>query len=211
MSILFAFDLLGVFAFALSGAWLAARKDFDLVGTVSLAFVTGLVGGIARDVLVGDLPPLAVQRQVYLAVPVLAAVVVLVAPGMVRRFDRPVLVLDAIGLGLFASVGAAKAIEAGLGLWSSTLIGVIAAVGGGILRDLLAGVVPQVFGRRSELYAIPAALGAFAIALLWETTGRNGLLTVAAVVGTLILRLASVRYGWHASVGRRPPEGPSRI
>lgn len=205
MTVLFVLDLVGVFAFALSGAWLATRKDFDLVGMLALAFVTGLAGGMVRDVLVGDVPPLAMDRQVYLVVPVLAAIVVLAAPGLVRRFELPVMILDAIGLGLFASVGSAKAIESGLGVWSSMLVGVIAACGGGIIRDLLAGVVPQVFGRRSELYAIPTALGALLVALFWHRTGGSWLLTAASIGVTLLLRLGSVRYGWHAP-GRPPAE-----
>jgi len=203
MSVLFVFDLLGVFAFGLSGAWLATRRDFDLVGIVALSFVTGLAGGITRDVLVGDVPPLAMTEQAYLLVPGVAAGVVLAAPRLVRRFERPVLVLDAIGLGIFAAVGAAKAIDAGLGVWASTMVGVIAAVGGGILRDLFAGVVPQIFGRGSELYAIPAALGAFTVALMWEPTGGSGALIAVATVGTLTLRLLAVRFGWHAPGARR--------
>ncbi len=209
MSVLFVFDLLGVFAFGLSGAWLATRRDFDLVGIVALSFVTGLAGGITRDVLVGDVPPLAMTEQAYLLVPVLAAMVVLAAPRLVRRFERPVLVLDAIGLGIFAAVGAAKAIDAGLGVWASTMVGVIAAVGGGILRDLFAGVVPQVFGRGSELYAIPAALGAFTVALMWEPTGGSGALIAVATVGTLTLRLLAVRFGWHAPGARRRSGTPA--
>lgn len=209
MSVLFVFDLLGVFAFGLSGAWLATRRDFDLVGIVALSFVTGLAGGITRDVLVGDVPPLAMTEQAYLLVPVLAAMVVLAAPRLVRRFERPVLVLDAIGLGIFAAVGAAKAIDAGLGVWASTMVGVIAAVGGGILRDLFAGVVPQIFGRGSELYAIPAALGAFTVALMWEPTGGSGALIAVATVGTLTLRLLAVRFGWHAPGARRRSGTPA--
>lgn len=118
MSVIFAFDLLGVFAFALSGGWLATRRDYDLVGMFSLAFVTGLAGGIMRDVLVGDVPPVAMVNQIYLLVPVLAALIVMAAPGLVRTFETPVQLLDAIGLGPFASVGAAKAIDAGLGVWA---------------------------------------------------------------------------------------------
>jgi hypothetical protein len=139
ISVLSVIDLLGIFVFALSGSWLATRKDLDLVGIVVLGYVTGLAGGVTRDVLIGDLPPLAMVREVYLMVPALAALMVLALPRLVMRFGRPVMVLDAIGLGLFATLGAAKATEFGLGLWAATLVGVVSAVGGGILRDLLAG------------------------------------------------------------------------
>lgn len=203
ISVLAIVDLLGVFVFALSGSWLATRRDFDLVGIVVLGYVTGLAGGVTRDILVGDLPPLAMVREVYLIVPALAALLVLALPKLVMRFGRPVQVLDAIGLGLFATVGAAKATEFGLGLWAATLVGVISAVGGGILRDLLAGVVPQVFGRGSQLYAIPAGLGAFLIALLWERASGGAVLMTSAIAITVVLRLAAVRFDWHAPTPRR--------
>lgn len=196
-TVLSVLDILGIFVFALSGAWLAARRNFDLVGTVALGMVTGLAGGITRDVLVGDLPPLAIVREIYLLVPVVGALVVMAAPGVVARFGYPVLVLDAIGLGLFAAVGAAKAIDSGVGVWGAAMIGLISATGGGILRDLLAGVTPQVFGKGSQLYATPAALGALTVALFWRDMPNSPVLIVGVIAGVVTLRLLAVHFDWH--------------
>jgi uncharacterized membrane protein YeiH len=145
--------------FALSGASLAARKGFDVVGLLVLAMATGLGGGILRDVLLGDLPPVAMRHQLYLAAPIIAALVVLGGHHAVEKMWRPVLVFDAAGLGLFSVVGTAKALDHSLGILPSVLLGVTTAVGGGMLRDVLAREVPSVFRADSALYAIPAALG----------------------------------------------------
>ena len=163
-----ALDLGGVFVFALSGASLAVRRGFDVVGLAVLAVATGVGGGITRDVLLGDLPPAAVRDQTYLVVPLVAAAVVLLGHRVVERLARPVLVFDAAGLGLFCVVGAAKALDAGLGVLASILLGVVTAVGGGILRDVLARDVPTVFRPDSALYAVPAVVGAAAVAATWS-------------------------------------------
>src|SRR5688572_24378588 len=89
-----ALDLGGVFVFALSGASLAARKNFDVVGILVLAMATGLGGGILRDALLGDLPPVALRNQIYLAAPIVAALVILVGHQAVEKMGRPVLVFD---------------------------------------------------------------------------------------------------------------------
>src|SRR3546814_9207684 len=131
-------DLAGVLVFALSGASLAVRKGFDLVGILVLATATGLGGGILRDTLLGDVPPVALDDQRYLAVPLAATALVLVGHRAGERAARPVLVFGAAGLGLFAVVGSAKALDPGLGVLSSVLPGVTTAVGGGVLRAVLA-------------------------------------------------------------------------
>ena len=150
-----ALDLSGIFVFAPSGGSLAVRKGFDAVGIVVLGAVTGLGGGVLRDILLGDLPPAALRDQRYLIVPLIATVVVLVAHSVVARMRRPVLVFDAAGLGLFSVAGAAKALEAGIGVVASTLLGTTTAVGGGVLRDVLARDVPTIFRRDTALYTIP--------------------------------------------------------
>jgi uncharacterized membrane protein YeiH len=121
-----------------------------------------------------------------------------------------VLVLDAIGLGLFATVGASKAIAAGLGVVPTVLIGTVAAVGGGLLRDLLADQVPQILSTGSRLYALPAALGALTVAIgtVATTTGPSVVQAIAVAL-TVVLRLLALRYGWHAPVPRRRAQVPS--
>lgn len=200
-------DLAGVFVFALSGASLAARKGFDLVGILVLATATGLGGGIIRDTLLGLAPPVALDDQRYLVMPLVATVVVLVGHRLVEQAWRPVLVSDAAGLGLFCVVGAAKALELGLGVLSSILLGVTTAVGGGVLRDVLARDVPTIFRSDSALYAIPAALGAGATAVAWSLDSLEAPQAIGIAGAVLAVRLLAMRRDWRAPTARTPGGG----
>lgn len=201
-----ALDLGGVFVFAVSGASLAARKRFDVVGMLVLATATGLGGGILRDVLLGDIPPVALRDQLYLAMPLAAAALVLVGHHVVERVERPVLVFDAAGLGLFAVVGTAKALDFGLGILPSVLLGVTTAVGGGVVRDVLAREVPVVFRADSAVYAIPAAMGAATTALVWSRESLDATPAVAIASAVVIVRVLALRRGWRAPTSLRQPQ-----
>lgn len=196
-----ALDLSGIFVFAISGASLAVRKRFDIVGMAVLATATALGGGILRDTLL-DLPPAALGDQWYLAVPLLATLVVLAAPRVVEQVTRPVLVFDAGGLGLFCVVGTAKALDAGLGVMAAVLLGTITAVGGGVLRDVMARDVPTIFRADSALYAIPAALGAATTAVAWSAGVFGAPAAVAIAFGVFVVRLLAMRFGWRAPIAR---------
>ncbi len=157
--LLLALDLTGTFAFALNGALTAVRAArLDIVGVVALGMITAIGGGIIRDVLIGDVPPATFRDWRYLTV---AACGGLLAFGFSRRLDKllgPITVLDAAGLSLFAVTGASKALGFGVGAGQAVILGVVTAVGGGTLRDVMIREVPSVL--RSGLYAIPALLGA---------------------------------------------------
>lgn len=196
-----ALDAIGVFVFALSGAALATRNDMDIIGAVSLALVTGLAGGVLRDILVGDLPPVAFVKPFYLVIPVIAALTVVLIPRFPDTLRRPVILFDAAGLALFAVVGAAKATSAGLGPVAATVIGALSAAGGGVIRDVIVNDVPTICTPHSELYVIPASAGALAVAIatrqLSETsTITPSIVSVAAAAAIFVVRLASVRFGW---------------
>ena len=191
-------ELAGVFVFALSGASLAARRAFDVVGMAVLATATALGGGLLRDVLLDDVPPAALRDELYLAVPLVATLVVLVAGPLVERLDRPVLVFDAAGLGLFAVTGTTKSLAAGLGVLPSVLLGTTTAVGGGVLRDVLAREVPSVFRQDTALYAIPAALGALVVAGAEAAGALTATTAVGTAAGVLALRLLAMRFHWRA-------------
>lgn len=195
-----ALDVIGISAFALSGGIVAIRRGMDVVGVVALAIVTGFGGGVARDVLIADLPPQVVRDDGLLLVAVAAGLAALATPRLVGRRRQTVLVLDAVGLGLFATVGAAKASEAGLGVVSTVLVGTVAAVGGGLVRDLLADEVPQIFVSGSRLYAVPAALGALLVAVGFRQSWNADVVQLVAAGVTVALRLSALRLGWHAPV-----------
>ena len=112
------------------------------------------------------------------------------------------LVFDAAGLALFSVVGSAKALDHGLGVLPSVLLGVMTAVGGGVIRDVLARDVPSVFQAESALYAIPATLGAAATAAVWSSNRFGVAAAATIVVSVFAFRLLSMRFGWRAPTAR---------
>ncbi|WP_043202771.1 trimeric intracellular cation channel family protein [Paraburkholderia acidipaludis] len=207
-----ALDLIGTFAFAISGAVAARQRRLDLFGIVVVTFMVACGGGILRDVCIGAIPPAGLSNWAYLAVTLLAAVLTIAAYPQVRRLRHPVLFFDAIGLGLFAVAGAQKT-----WIWTDSAetaiaLGMVSAVGGGVLRDILLSRVPAILER--EIYASAALLGAsLQVGLTylgWSSFWTPWVATVACV----LLRLASLYYGWrlpvfHLREPGKPREAPA--
>ncbi|MFH0247498.1 trimeric intracellular cation channel family protein [Streptomyces sp. ICN903] len=191
-------DLAGIFVFAVSGALLAVRKNFDVVGMALLASVTGLGGGLFRDLVIGAVPPAAFTDLGYLLTPLAATVLVFFLHPQVERINRAVMVFDAAGLGLFCVTGTVKAHAYGLGLTASVVMGLATAAGGGVLRDVLANEVPSLLRWDREVYAVPAVVGAAAVALLIKAGELNGVTSGAAAALAFVLRLLALRYNWRA-------------
>ena len=196
-----AIDLVGLTAFAISGALLACRRRLDLVGVVVLAIATSIGGGIIRDVLMGDLPPVALTNSWWLAVPLLVAAVTFRFHPQIRRMNHTVEVFDAIGLGAFCATATAKAAAAGLPPMTAILLGTITGVGGGVLRDVLAGVAPAVLSP-GALYAIPAVVGCTLVAVADQLGVAAGAVQIAAAAAISGLRLLALWRGWRAPVVR---------
>lgn len=199
--ILFAtLNVLGTFVFGLSGAMVAMRRRFDIFGILVLSVATGVAGGIIRDLLLGAAPPEVLRTFWPMAVASLAGLCAFFFRSQIERFNRPVMLLDAIGLGVFAVAGCRKAMIYGLEPPGAVLLGVMTAIGGGVLRDIMAAEVPRVL--HEDVYALAAFAGAASYSsCLWlgvpETTAAAG-----AVLLAVGLRLASVRFGWKLP---RPP------
>lgn len=189
-------DLVGVFAFAISGGIVAVQKNLDIFGVLVLAAITGLGGGTLRDVLIGAVPPAALDDWRYLVVTLVAGLVTFRFHPTLNRLHRAVTVFDAAGLGLFCVTGALKALEYGLAPAAAALMGLLTGIGGGIARDVLAGRVPIVL--RAELYAIPALVGAAATVTLEALGAPLILATVPSAVLCTAWRLVALRRGWHA-------------
>jgi uncharacterized membrane protein YeiH len=205
-------DLVGVVAFAVSGALTAIRRDFDVVGIAVLAVVTALGGGIVRDLVLGDTPPPAFTRWEYLVLALAAAALTAVAHPGLARLSRPLLVFDAAGLGLFSVAGTGKALEHGLAPVAAACLGVTTAVGGGVLRDVIAREVPVLVRPDSELYAVPALVGGLVVGVA-STLGVDGPVLAAGVAAAVFLvRVLALHRHWHGprARGRRSPVGRSR-
>ncbi|MFC4010390.1 trimeric intracellular cation channel family protein [Nonomuraea purpurea] len=193
-------DLVGIFVFALSGALMGVRKRLDVVGMGMLAEMTALGGGIVRDLIL-NVRPAAFQSLGYVLVPVAATVIVFFWHPHVARVMPAILVLDAAGLGLFCAVGTEKALEYGLSPLHAALLGLATAIGGGMLRDVLAGEIPTLLYDR-QLYAVPAMLGSGVMAGL-SMSGLHGWpATLAAALLAFGLRITAMRRNWRAPLAK---------
>ncbi|MBW4094164.1 MAG: trimeric intracellular cation channel family protein [Acidobacteria bacterium] len=203
-----ALDLIGVFFFALSGSLLAARKGFDVVGSLLLGSLVGLGGGTVRDVIINDGPPAAFSNPMYLIPPIAAAVLVFFLYQSVDARGNLLTVFDALGLGLFCVTGTVKAVNAGLNPVSAILLGVTTAVGGGLLRDITANEVPKLFDNR-DIYAVPAFVGAGLTTLLLELHVLNLYTGTSTAILVFALRMISWHFHWHVplAVHRRQRRG----
>ncbi len=152
-------DLVGVFFFAVSGALLAARKDFDLVGSMALALFAGLGGGFTRDIVLDRGLPASLENPIYLAPPVLVSLLVYVGAIRPNRLNLTITAFDAAGLALFTVSGVMIAHAMGVHPVSVVVVATVAALGGGVLRDIVANEVPSIFDPRG-VYVMPALVGA---------------------------------------------------
>lgn len=197
-----AFDLTGTFVFALSGATLGVQRRLDLFGVLVLSFAASSAGGIARDVLIGAVPPASISDWRYLVVSLVAGGLTFLAYSRVSRLRVAILIFDAAGLSLFAVAGATKALAYGLNPVMAALMGVLTGVGGGVARDLLVARTPAVLQR--ELYAVCAlaASGLMVVGHLraWPPL-PTGLVAAALCFGS---RLLALRFGWNLPVARTP-------
>ena len=198
-------ELVGIFVFAISGALVAVRKNLDVFGVIVLAGATGLGGGFLRDVLIDATPPAALADWRFLLVPVVAGLLTFFYHPSAGRLERVIDVFDAAGLGLFCVTGALKALEHGLGPVPSALMGMLTGVGGGILRDLLAGRVPVIFS--GELYATPALVGAAWVVVVDHLQAPVLLVALPGIVICFGLRVLALRRGWRAPL----PRGPASV
>ncbi len=196
------FVVVGVLAFAVSGAAAALDKRMDLVGVLSLAAVTAVGGGIVRDLLIGATPPAALTEPTLLVVAVVGGLAAFLAHGRLPMPRRPVLVFDAIGLGLFCVEGTVKAAAYGLSPYAAALAGTITGVGGGLLRDVLASEIPLIFRADTRLYVVPALAGSATAAWL-VAAGAASVWTLALVAAAVTaVRLLSLRFRWNAPAPR---------
>jgi uncharacterized membrane protein YeiH len=186
-------DLTAVVAGALAGASVAARQQLDAFGALLLAVIMGLGGGIVRDLLLG-LRPVAVTSRYFLPTVAAAALAGFLFASLVRRFERTFAILDAMSVGLFTIVGVEKALLYDLPYVSAIFIGVSAAVGGGVLVDLVAGRPVEVI-RRGPWNATAALVGASGYVVADAADAPTGVSQAIAFLLVVMMRLAALRWG----------------
>jgi uncharacterized membrane protein YeiH len=202
-------DWAGIAVFAASGALVASRKQLDAVGFVLVAVVTGIGGGTLRDLLLGRTPIFWLGRPELLAIAAAAGLLVFFTAHLVESRYRALLWADAVGLALFAVLGAEIALIAGADPWAAVLLGVVTATGGGIIRDVICNEVPLILQR--EIYITAAAVAAASyVALRLAPLPRDIALPAGIALGFGLRALAILR-GWslpsyRSRPGRAPPE-----
>ena len=197
-----ALEMIGTVAFAASGALTAMRKKMDLLGVIVLGVVTAVGGGMIRDILLGISPPLAFRNPLAVIVAI-AVSVILFIPWVrhhlmhnQRLFDTALLVMDSVGLGVFSVMGIWNALDFSpeRSTFLLVFVGVMTGVGGGVLRDILAGNTPYIFVK--HVYACASLLGATVCALLWRVV-PNYVAMLTGMLCVLILRLLSAYFRWN--------------
>jgi uncharacterized membrane protein YeiH len=193
-------NLIGVAAFAVSGALIGVRRELDVFGVCVVGVTTGIGGGIIRDVLLGIHPPMSMERWPNVAVSAAVSLIVFVAHTAFSKLWGGVVLFDAFGMGLFAASGAGFAIQHDAAGLAAVMIGATTAIGGGVVRDVLVNEVPLLLHR--DLYALPALLGAL-LMVIFSDLGIS--YNVALVVGTIAatgLRLVALWQRWNLPKAR---------
>ena len=192
---IYVLDLFGTMAFAVTGAFKAIEKKSDIVGILLLATITGVAGGTIRDVVMGQFPN-SITDPAYVIITVISGIVIFFLYSRLKKHWNLFLKFDAIGLGVFAIIGATFAYELfGLNFLAILLAGMLTAVGGGILRDVSVNQVPIVFVK--EFYASASFIGIVLFFLILYLEGELYYATIAGILVTTSLRLVAMKYNWN--------------
>ena len=194
-------EIIGTVAFAVSGAMTGLSKKMDIFGVVILGLTTAVGGGAVRDVILGLTPPAMFTNPIYAAVAAVVSVIVFLPA--VRRWlttyhrasDLVMLVMDSLGLGVFTVVGIQRAYTATdhRGFFLLVFVGVVSGVGGGLMRDVMAGNTPYIFVK--HVYASASIIGAILCVVLWQPLGATTAMVLGAAV-ILAVRLLAAHYHW---------------
>ena len=197
-----ALELLGTVAFSASGSIIAIRKKMDIFGVCVLGLTTAIGGGVIRDLLLGITPPSTFFNPAYACTSFIVSLIIFLKP--VRRYltgthmvyDRTMLVMDSMGLGLFTALGVsiAKSTVPDAGFFLTVFVATISSVGGGLMRDIMAGQTPFIFVK--HVYACASLTGAVLCTLLWPYLGHITAMILCAVT-VFTIRILSATFKWN--------------
>ncbi len=197
-------EIIGTIAFAISGAIVAIEKNMDIFGVMVLGVTTAVGGGMIRDVLLDNLPPTMFLNPIYVILAVLTSIFVFLLMYLLKgkgirylkQMDHCLNVFDSVGLGVFVVTGVNTATNNGFSelAFLSIFVGVLTGVGGGILRDILAGKVPVIFHKR--VYAVAAIIGASAYYYISGWLGTNMAMLIGIAL-TLTVRMLATYFEWN--------------
>ena len=203
-SIIFFMEILGTIAFAASGAMVGIRKQMDIFGICVLGIVTAVGGGMTRDVILGRVPT-ALQKPVYVEVSVATALAIfillyvkqdLLSGKLGTFYDKSMLIMDSVGLGIFTTLGVMSGMDNGYeeNTFLLVFIGMLTGVGGGLMRDMMAGEEPYIFVK--HIYACASLIGALSCVWLYREWGRLPAVFLGAFV-VMAIRFLAAHYRWN--------------
>ena len=192
---IYVLDLFGTVAFAITGAFKAIEKKFDIIGILVLATITGVAGGTIRDVILGRIPN-SIVDPTYVIVTIASGLVIFFLYSRLKKHWNLFLKFDAIGLGVFTIIGATFAYNIfGLNFLAILLAGILTAAGGGILRDIFVNQVPIVFVK--EFYLSASFIGVVIFSIILYFTNELYYATIVGIALTSSLRLIAMKYNWN--------------
>ena len=192
---IYVLDLFGTVAFAITGAFKAIEKKFDVIGILVLATITGVAGGTIRDVILGRIPN-SIVDPTYVIVTIASGLVIFFLYSRLKKHWNLFLKFDAIGLGVFTIIGATFAYNIfGLNFLAILLAGILTAAGGGILRDIFVNQVPIVFVK--EFYLSASFIGIVIFSIILYFTNELYYATIVGIALTSSLRLIAMKYNWN--------------
>ena len=199
-------DLGATVLFSMTGAMVAIRRHYDAVGVFVLALACGLGGGLLRDGLfIQDGPPLAMRDGSYMLAVLTGCVVATLFFKHMERLSKPFLIIDALATGAYGVVGASKAFEAGLAIPACIFVGVVNAVGSGLIRDVLVREEPLML-KPGQFYVIASVLGVAGFALFTHFFKAPLVPSaIAAIAITFVFRLLAIFFDWKTTPVLRPP------
>jgi uncharacterized membrane protein YeiH len=188
-------DLFGTMAFAVTGSFKAIEQKLDIVGVIILSIITGLAGGVIRDIIFGRFPPYALIDPIYLFITISTGIIIFFLHPKLKKHWDLFMKFDAIGLGTFTVIGATAAYTLfGHNFLIMAFAGVLTAIGGGILRDVLVNEIPIIFVR--ELY-VTASFSGIIIFYLLLIILNSSISAIIAVISVTSIRLLAIKYGWN--------------
>jgi len=192
VDLIYALDIIGTFAFAISGALVASDKNYDLFGVIIIAFVTAVGGGMIRDVLIDYHPINWIGDLNYIWTILIAVLIVFLFKKRIAPLSKTMFLFDTIGIAVFTMLGTEKGLNFGLHPFIAAIMGVVSAVFGGVLRDILTQQTPLIF--KKEIYALTCFIGAFVFLILYRIQAPHYLQYLGTIVTVITIRLIAVKY-----------------
>lgn len=209
LDLFYALDLFGTLVFAVTGAFRAVKYELDILGVLVLSVFTGVGGGLLRDVILGTFPPAVFTNEIYFILCLIGGLLVFFVAPKIAHWWQLVKIFDAVGLGVFAALGALKGFNHHLGPLGVIMIGTMTAVGGGVIRDILVCEIPAVI--KTDFYATAAALGSLSLFLFKSLSWPDEAALLSCAALTIFLRLLAMRFSFNLPRVKNLPLPPAEM